>query len=454
MNTLSIVSICRACAGIVLALLALPGVYAQSTCTSGKATADLNTNNVRARLYNDGALFWHGQGAVYNVPKAPDGAPTQPNAIFVANLWTGGKVNGELRQAAATYNNWEFIPGPLNAQGQPPADCVPYDRIARLSQADVEAFGRGEINAAVRTWPWQWGAPVVDGDGVAGNYNIEGGDRPEMLGTETHWWVMNAMGPHLRTGSKPFPLEVQVTAFAAASVFPVLNEATFYRYRFVWRGETPLTDFYAGLFADMDLGNAADDFVGADSARTLVYAYNADNVDEGSDGYGPNPPAVGVMLLPGIPGAPRLEARSARLHLKSGPRGDPRGNTADYYNMLQGLFSDGSPVYRCGDASSPQYAVCGTTRFTFTGDPAVGTGWTMRTPLPITTPLQPADHRMFISAGPATLAPGGSYEIVFALPWARGSDNLNAVTKLRAAADALREAVSYTHLTLPTKRIV
>ncbi|HYE57795.1 MAG TPA: hypothetical protein VD948_04785, partial [Rhodothermales bacterium] len=368
----------RIAALLLLAAASLTASRAQSPCAAGSATSDLATNNVRARLYNNGGLFWKGAGNVYNVPKAPEGAPITPNALFAASLWVGGRVGGQVRQAAASYGNWEYYPGPLDAEGRLPADCAPYNRIARITRADADSFRLGMIPVAVRSWPWQWGAPVVDGDGQPGNYNLDGGDRPELLGTETHWWVMNTMGPHLRTGSPPFPLEVQVTAFAAASGFPSLNDATFYRYRFIWRGTVPLTDFYAGFWTDMDLGNASDDFVGADSARAMVYAYNADDLDEGSDGYGVRPPAVGVALLPGIGGAPDPPVATARLALKSGARGDPRGGTEDYYNLLRGLFSNGDPTYRCGDSFSAAYASCGTTRYTFTGSPELGTGWTMR----------------------------------------------------------------------------
>jgi hypothetical protein len=441
---------------LLLAVLGLPAALAQSPCTAGTATADLATNNVRARLYNDGGLFWHGAGNVYNVPKAPQGNPITPNAIFAANLWTGGRVNGELHQSAATYANWEFIPGPLNAQGQPPTDCTPYNRIATVRADDLHALARGEVTAAVRDWPHAWGAPVRDGDGVPGNYNLAGGDRPELLGTETHWWVMNAMGPHLRTGSKAFPLEVQVTAFAAASRFPALNDATLYRYRFVWRGTVPLTDFYAGLFADVDLGNASDDYIGADSARSMVYAYNADNFDEGSDGYGERPPAVGIAVLPGLEGGQPARVRTARWLLKSGALGDPQANSDGYYNLLRGAFPNGASTYRCGDTYNAQFASCGPTYFTFTGQPEAGTGWTMRTPVPMTTPLFPSDHRMMVSAGPVTLAPGERYDVIFAIPWARGTDHLDSVARLRISlpddarvrvtvADALGRVVARPH---------
>ena len=52
----------------------------------------------------------------------------------------GGRVDGELRVAGATYSDFEFWPGPLDpATGRPvnPADCSAYDRIWKVSRGDV-----------------------------------------------------------------------------------------------------------------------------------------------------------------------------------------------------------------------------------------------------------------------------------------------------------------------------
>ena len=67
----------------VLALMLTPLVSAQTpgTCLLGSASADLDVNNVRARLFNNGGLFWKGAGNVYNVPKVLPGKPITPNAI-------------------------------------------------------------------------------------------------------------------------------------------------------------------------------------------------------------------------------------------------------------------------------------------------------------------------------------------------------------------------------------
>ncbi len=78
-------------------------------CEPALAENYLYINNVRARIFNNGNLFWRGDPFVYEVPKG-GGA----SAIFSASIWVGGLVGGDLRVAAARYRNFNFWPGPLN----------------------------------------------------------------------------------------------------------------------------------------------------------------------------------------------------------------------------------------------------------------------------------------------------------------------------------------------------
>ncbi len=89
--------------------------YAQvlASCPGAQAEAYLEVNNVRARIFNNGALFWRGNPFVYEVPK--DGGV---NAIFNSSIWIGGLVQDELLVAAARYGHWQFWPGPLDGRAR------------------------------------------------------------------------------------------------------------------------------------------------------------------------------------------------------------------------------------------------------------------------------------------------------------------------------------------------
>ena len=263
-------------------------------CTLGLAQKDLDVNNVRARLFNFGSIgYGNGAEAQYIAPKASGNSP-----IYAMGVWMGGMVGDELRTAAATYINFEFWPGPLGSDGRPvnPNDCSAYDRLYKVSRSDVQNYeATGQAASDLADWPYDLGAPVIDGDGTEGNYNLAGGDRPDLIGDQAVWWIMNDVGnTHRNTQAAPIGVEVRVHAFAFNRA-DALGNTTFYKYNVTYKGDEPLTDTYFSIFSDPDLGDAADDFVGVDTTLSLGYVYN-DNRDgrcirSGSCG--------GLRLLPG-----------------------------------------------------------------------------------------------------------------------------------------------------------
>ena len=62
---------------------------ADEECPTGTAEAYLDINNVRARIFNNGALFWRGDPFVYEVPKG-----SGKNTMFTVSLWVAGTVEG------------------------------------------------------------------------------------------------------------------------------------------------------------------------------------------------------------------------------------------------------------------------------------------------------------------------------------------------------------------------
>ncbi len=292
------------CTLAVLSLLAASTASGQAplpgNCELGHAQADLNVSDVQARLFNTGSLFFGNTSqAAYLVPRIAQKSP-----MFAAGIWVGGLVGGELRVASATYADFEFWPGPLDEfTGRPPnpSDCSGYDRIYVVNVRDVEDYeATGVATPDLAEWPVELGAEVVDGDGVPGNYNLAGGDRPRIYGTQTAFWVMNDVGNvHANSLTPPIGLEVRVHAFSIVSVDDAFNRSTVYRYTLVNRNPLALDDAYFTIWSDPDLGDAADDYVGVDVARGLGIVYNAENADGTGMGatYGLAPPAAGFDLL-------------------------------------------------------------------------------------------------------------------------------------------------------------
>ncbi|HYE96925.1 MAG TPA: T9SS type A sorting domain-containing protein, partial [Rubricoccaceae bacterium] len=331
-------------------------------------------------------------------------------------------------------------------------DCAPYDRIYKVSRFDVERYYEtGNATDDLRDWPHHLGAPVLDGDGIEGNYDLAGGDQPAISGEQTAWWVMNDAGnEHRRTRTAPIRLEASVEAFAVANAAWPVRQATVYRYRLTYRGEVPLGSVYVGAHWDPDLGDAPDDMIGADTLHEMTFVFNASSTDAV---YGV-PPAAGVQVVQGPVGLPngldddrdgevdeegeRLGMTSHSYFIGGGNAGtnDP-GEGVGMYNRLKGLWNDGTPMTARGNG----YQTNGQrTTFAFPGDPVTDSFWSEENPN--NGPGQNAgqDRRGLISTGPLRLEPGETEEIVFAIVFAQGTDRLDSITQLRVAARYIKNA--------------
>ncbi len=416
------------------------------TCSPGTASKDLDVNNVRARLYNTGGLFWKGAGNIYTVPKE-----AQANAIFAHNLWIAGMVDGALRITASDYGPWEWWPGPLDSLGYPPLDCADYDRMYKVSREDFKVYDEtGEATEDLTEWPVHLGAPVQDGDGDPENYDLQRGDRPLLFGDQMVWWVMNDRGnEHGWSLSEPIGLEMQVTAFSfkggpyTSPVDPVLAHTTFYRYRLIYKGRAPWEDAYFGLWNDPDLGDAGDDYVGSDSTLHMGYVWNGDDFDGSGGGYGDKPPALGNVILQG----PTIDPDGLDNDRDGivDEQGERQGMSSFiYYNSdatVQGNPDSGDDAYRFlralwRDDFSVTYGGSGRgfseepTRFMFSGNPPAF--WSEENTDNAGSRNTPADRRFIMATGPFRMEPGDIQDILVGIVWAQGQDRYRSVYKLKA----------------------
>jgi hypothetical protein len=406
-------------ATILLLFLAAPALaQTPGNCERGTAEVDLDISDVLARMFNTGSLFFGNTTVAGNGYLVP--VETGHSPIFAAGIWVGGTIGGDLRVAGSTYDRFEFWPGPLNADGTlpNPDDCSDWDRFWVVDAYDLAYYeATGDATGDLLNWPFDLGAPVIDGDGVEGNYNLDGGDRPEVYGHQTIFWVMNDVGNvHEKNETLPIGLEVRVTAFSTIEV--ALDQQTFYRYELVNRNSEPFEAARFGLFVDPDLGDAADDYIGSDSTRSMAFVYNGSETDAI---YG-TPPAVGYDFLSGAGVSMYVAGCNC-------PTGDPMGGE-DYYNYLRALWRDGTPLTEGGDG----YMTGGDTlTWAFPGDPVTGQFWSE-----VEENNAPGDRRNTISTEAFTLAPGESRTFDIAILFAQGEDNIDSVSELRAVSDAVQ----------------
>lgn len=487
-----------------------------ANCAGPTSTTELSYNNVRALIQTSGDMWWDYIRQRYEVPK--DGGR---HALFAGSLWLGGQdVNQQLKLAAHTFGpssgEFDFWTGPLTTDGAATVDqatCDEYDQHWVIDRAMVEqhvAWAQNpqeypdyQIPPAIQNWPAHgdvskgqdfYLAPFYDFDaGAAGEaanatYEPQNGDYPHydlnrevdcrksrlvtLFGDKTLWWIFNDKGNvHTETQGEPIGMEIRAQAFAFATNDAV-NDMTFYNYQLINRGSQTLFDTYFAKWVDPDLGCNSDDYVGCDVSRGLGFCYNGDNFDEscsGQEGYGANPPAIGVDFFEGpyqdsngvandfgigpdqavkgngvgygdtIIDNERFGMRHFFYYNRcpSGPQCDPQLAT-EYYNYMRGYWRDGTRLTYGGDGYDPSGANP-PADFMFPGssDPQ---GWgtpTISGSMPHwdeqSAGNPPGDRRFLQSAGEFTLKPGDVNDITVGVVYAKaaGGDAFASVEKLK-----------------------
>lgn len=379
-----------------------------------------NGSSARDPIDDDSGLFW------------PGGSNATIAASFADGIVWDGKVNGEIRVGGSTYR-YGLTPGLILKDVKQSSPSVNYARIFNLKSGWENLINKKEkenFEIDYKFWPGQHGAPYED---VNWDKQFSPGiDKPKILGDQTLFYVANDLDEE-RTrflyGSPPLSLEFQQTLFAYNT--PELKDAVFKRIRLINKGDDKIDSMYIGYWADDDLGFGGDDYSGCDTNLNLGYSYNSDNNDD--DWYMTNPPAIGRVLLKGPESNKRnLPMTSFMWYINAHPRyqlpylGKYEGSLQQYSN-LKGKLYNGDPIIDPNTGDTTTYCV--------SGDPVNNTGWNQNGGWPGGD--GPGNIFYLLSSGPFTMEPGDTQEVAFAIFLARGSSNINSITKLKEKANHL-----------------
>ena len=449
-------------------------IKAQTVCTRTTAQIDLAINNVRARLQVGGDLWWDPLNTSTGIYEVPVGSGISP--IYAGAIWMGGiDANGQLKVAAQTYRQMganDFWAGPISKDVSgtlsiTPTRCNQFDRFWQINRSDVQNFvAGGTATADMISWPGNGDvanfelpflAPFFDAnnDGI---YNYLDGDYPYfnlsnsypgnpggsgynctnyLMGDQSIWWVFNDIGNiKTETNSLGIGIEVRAQAFAYASIDTNINNTTFYKYEIVNRSNDSLNNSFIGIWCDVDLGDASDDYIGCDVGLNLGYVYNGRDTDSY---YGFNPPALGIQFLQGpfaddmdgidnnhnnIIDENKEECLFSKFDWFYNQNGSISGYPAvtdDYYDLLSGHWLNGQAITYGGDGkgggigatNNPcSYMFPGTSDFTSPG----AANWTMPG-----AGIFPSDMRFLMSEGKFSMGPGEVNYMSDAVIYARAS---------------------------------
>lgn len=411
-----------------------------------KEQVSMNANNISTCVWNTGVF--NQDLRTTNTPGFEWPKGSGKFAIWSTGLSIGTYINNELRLATISSNG-EYAPG-YTSNG------IFYTN-NNFKLCKVKRGDNSINNPDYANWSFMvpYGAPYND---VNNNGTYEPLiDTPGVKNAEQTIFICltdadasnHSSSEGFSGGTLPVFSEMHFTmwAYTASS----LADVQYVKIEVVNKNNSPWDKTYFGLIVDPDLGDVSDDRVGCDTNRNLAYCYNGDNQDGtgGARTYGANPPAVGFDILKGAVNKntnTSLNMSSFNYYLRSGggqppscewPPNDP----IHAYNYMSGLKRDGT--------SYINPLTMQTTKYNFPGDPETGAGWTEYkghiancggTLTDSIVPLNQRDVHFMQNSGAddLTILPGEKQTFIFAQMIARGTNNLNSVTKLKQLDDVVQ----------------
>ncbi len=437
--------------------------------------ARLDANNIDSWIVSSG-IFDH-DIRTSNTPGFMWPKGTNRFAFYTAGLSIAAYIEGQLRMATCTFIG-EYKAGYINISGGVPTP-VTNTNFKLYKVTNKDSTSPDYLNWGLMI---PYGAPYVDRNNN-GQWDA-GIDRPGIKNASQTIFVCmtdgfpetHNQGEGFPGGTAPIYSEMQLTAWAykkgdSLSTEP-LNDVQYFSYVIINKSTKAWNNAVISVSTDPDLGEPTDDYIGSDTILKLGYIYNWDNTDgSGSPpSYGETPPAAGIsyFLTPHLftgnpndsivyynpPGSNNRIVKKQYRELgmtsftyfgRTGGGGimcewDP-GTQMDSYHYLSGVKRDGSPWFHPYTKQR--------TKKLYTGNPETLEGWTeygyngnvnmaeIRSCAggdSITTYMSPPrDRRFLLNTGGIdyTLNAGDTMRILFGQMVARGTNNVNSVTKLK-----------------------
>ena len=351
-------------------------------------------------------------------------APVQ-TLRYASGLWISAKVGNDTLVVLAEYD-YEYLPGYIDNNGNPQGKDDPLYRIYKINRGDTTSYD-------YLHWPVDQGA------------YLDTAGKPFLPGVQTMFMCYSDGYPesHNSNGGETLPLKAQIQVTNWEYNYNqrpeyILNNTIFSEFKIINKNNLPWNEAYISIWSDeMSSEQVA---IGCDTLLKTGYSYYNPN----GFYYGNSPPSLSFTILKGlevytgnvndtvysfIPGQSKRNVKTGFKEIKFSTfhtyrnadpiNGDP-SNFRETYLMMQGFKRNGENWFLPGTNII--------THFPYSGDPETNTGWVQWTESGF------GNRRLMLNIGPLNVNPGDTQTIVFAQIIARGSNNLNSVTKLKQSA--------------------
>lgn len=226
-------------------------------------------------------------------------------------LWVAGSLpNGDTVASGQTFKQarFNYSAGPGSSDS---ASVYYYDRVWVIRKTQIDSLQQGlyfawNMPSVFTSWPangrTQYGEPYhlapfvdVDSNGV---YDPFAGDYPIIHGDICAFSLFNDSKIRDISESGPAMLIDGLVWHYTFQNGGVNDRVVYSRYELINRSSNNYHNVTVGIWNDAECGFSQDDLVGTFVDLHTVYAYNADNNDDGPSGFG-NPPYSATIILDG-----------------------------------------------------------------------------------------------------------------------------------------------------------
>ena len=324
----------------------------------------LNINNINALVNSNGILFQYLNSR--SLFETPAGSGMHSN--LASTIWLGGtdEDNTFYMAGGRFHGSTDWEAGPISNNYNTIEYDTTYKRVWKINKSDIDYHiahwndGGYTTPNSIKQWPGI--ADYVDFNSNS-IYDPENGDYPKIMGDQAILNIFNDDVNMETEGRNKMQVEIHSLVYGYNNPSDsALYNTVFTQYKIYNKSNNNYSNVFLGVYDDIDIGDAENDYMGSDTVTNSFYIYNGDNSD--TQFGATTPSAQSVTFL--------SSKMTSTTYFTNGVgiTGDPY-YTFEYYNILRGFWKDGTAYTEGGNG----YGGTTPVKYVFSGNPQTVGSW-------------------------------------------------------------------------------